>query len=126
MALQEKYKSLIDSAGAHHVTSLAVTEQDGKLKLKGTARHPQDRDAFWTALKGHAGWEQEVAADIAVADESIYGYHEVKSGDTLSKIAKAYLGDANAYPKIFDINRDQLSDPDKIQVGQKLKLPARG
>ena len=125
MALQDKYKGLIDSAGSHNVSNLSVAEQDGKLRLKGTARHPQDRDAFWTALKQHANWEQEVAADIAVSDESIYGYHEVKSGDTLSKIAKAYLGDANAYPKIFEINRDQLSDPDKIQVGQKLKLPPR-
>lgn len=125
MALQDKYRGLIDGAAAQHVSGVSVSEQNGKLKIKGTARHPQDRDAFWTAVKQHAGWEQEVSADIAVADDSIYGYHEVKSGDTLSKIAKAYLGDANAYPKIFAINRDQLSDPDKIQVGQKLKLPPR-
>jgi len=125
VALQDKYKGLISSAGSHNVSGLSVAEQDGKLKLKGTARHPQDRDAFWTALKQHAGWEQEVAADIAVEDSSIYGYHVVKSGDTLSKISQAYLGDANAYPKIFEINRDQLTDPDKIQVGQRLKLPPR-
>jgi len=41
----------------------------------------------------------------------------------LSKIAKQFLGDANAYPAIFDANRDQLSDPDKIRPGQVLKIP---
>jgi nucleoid-associated protein YgaU len=47
----------------------------------------------------------------------------VASGDTLSKIAKKFYGDAAQYNKIFEANRDQLKDPDKIQVGQKLKVP---
>ena len=49
--------------------------------------------------------------------------YTVKSGDTLSKIAKEHLGDANAYMKIFDANKDQLTDPDKIKPGQVLKIP---
>ena len=48
----------------------------------------------------------------------------MKSGDTLSAIAKQNLGDANDYMKIFEANRDQLSDPDKIKPGQVLKIPA--
>ena len=47
----------------------------------------------------------------------------MKSGDTLSKIAKEHLGDANAYMKIFEANRDQLKNPDLIKPGQVLKLP---
>jgi nucleoid-associated protein YgaU len=47
----------------------------------------------------------------------------VKAGDTLSKIAKELLGNAGAYPQIFEANRDQLSDPDKIKPGQVLKIP---
>jgi nucleoid-associated protein YgaU len=50
--------------------------------------------------------------------------YTVKSGDTLSAIAKDQLGDAKAYMKIFEANRDQLSDPDKIKPGQVLKIPA--
>ena len=50
--------------------------------------------------------------------------YTVKSGDTLSAIAKQQLGDGNAYMKIFEANRDQLSDPDKIKPGQTLKIPA--
>ena len=49
--------------------------------------------------------------------------YTVKAGDTLSKIAKEHLGDANAYMKIFNANKDQLTDPDKIKPGQVLKIP---
>ena len=49
--------------------------------------------------------------------------HDVVSGDTLSALAKRYYGDASKYNRIFEANRDQLSDPDKIKVGQKLKIP---
>jgi nucleoid-associated protein YgaU len=47
----------------------------------------------------------------------------VKAGDTLSQIAKETLGSAGSYMKIFDLNKDQLSDPDKIRPGQVLRLP---
>ncbi len=50
-------------------------------------------------------------------------YHTVVSGDNLSKIAKAYYGDANKYPMIFEANKPMLSDPDKIYPGQLLRIP---
>jgi len=50
-------------------------------------------------------------------------YREVKSGDTLSKIAKEEYGDANAYMKIFEANKPMLSNPDKIYPGQNLRIP---
>lgn len=50
-------------------------------------------------------------------------WYEVKSGDTLSKIAKQFYGDASLYPQIFEANRDQLKNPDLIRVGQKLRIP---
>jgi len=50
-------------------------------------------------------------------------WHVVAAGDTLSKIARKYYGDASQYMQIFEANRDQLKDPDKIKVGQKLKIP---
>ena len=49
----------------------------------------------------------------------------VKSGDSLSKIAKAEYGDASAWNRIFEANKDILKDPDKIQPGQKLKIPPK-
>lgn len=50
-------------------------------------------------------------------------YHVVAKGESLSKIAKKYYGDPLLYPKIFDANRDQLVDPNKIKPGQKLLIP---
>lgn len=47
----------------------------------------------------------------------------VKSGDSLSKIAQRHYGDAGAWRRIFEANRDQIDDPDLIHPGQKLRLP---
>jgi nucleoid-associated protein YgaU len=53
-------------------------------------------------------------------------YHfTVKSGDTLSKISKQLYGDSNEYMRIFYANRSTLKDPDKIQAGQQLTIPAK-
>ncbi len=52
-------------------------------------------------------------------------YYEIASGDTLSKVAKQFYGDANAYPKIFEANREVIKDPDLIFVGQKIRIPKR-
>ena len=49
--------------------------------------------------------------------------HVVQAGDTLSKLAQKYYGDASLYTKIFQANRDVLSDPNKISPGQKLRIP---
>jgi nucleoid-associated protein YgaU len=56
----------------------------------------------------------------AAGEVTIY---EVKSGDTLGAIAQRFYGKASLYPKIFDANRDILTNPDLIKVGQKLKIP---
>jgi nucleoid-associated protein YgaU len=66
---------------------------------------------------------QSGASSTAPAAE-VYETYEVKSGDSLSKIAKRVYGNASAWKKIFEANRDVLKDPDKIFPGQKLKIPA--
>ena len=50
--------------------------------------------------------------------------YTVKSGDSLSAIAKNEYGDAGAWRRIYEANRDQISDPDMIHPGQELKIPA--
>ena len=50
-------------------------------------------------------------------------WHEVAKGESLWKIAERYYGDGSLYPKIFEANRDVLKDPDKIRVGQRLRIP---
>jgi len=55
--------------------------------------------------------------------ESIF--HEVKSGDSLSKIAKEVYGDPMKYNAIFEANKPMLEHPDKIYPGQILRIPAQ-
>ncbi|HNX48519.1 MAG TPA: LysM peptidoglycan-binding domain-containing protein [Thermoanaerobaculaceae bacterium] len=50
--------------------------------------------------------------------------HVVAPGDTLGALAKRYYGKAGAYMKIFEANRDILSDPNLIKVGQRLRIPS--
>jgi nucleoid-associated protein YgaU len=66
---------------------------------------------------------QEVAAAEAAPAATAQTY-TVQAGDTLSKISQHYFGNSHSYMKIFEANRDKLSDPDKIQVGQELTIPA--
>jgi nucleoid-associated protein YgaU len=67
--------------------------------------------------------DKTTPAAAATADNPYTQIHVVESGDTLSKIAERYYGDAALYPKIFQANRDQLSDPNRISPGQKLRIP---
>ena len=66
-----------------------------------------------------------VQAHVDTTAEQVQQIYVVKSGDSLSKIAKLHYGDGNAWTRIFEPNRDLLDDPDKIYPGQTLKLPAR-
>ena len=106
-------------------------ERDGKLHWKGTVGSEQEKNEIWQAIKTIPTWQNDIVADITVSGGGTPGAkatsgrtYTVKSGDTLSAIAKQHLGDANAYTKIFEANRDQLSDPDKIKPGQVLKIPS--
>ncbi|HEY1234752.1 MAG TPA: LysM peptidoglycan-binding domain-containing protein [Candidatus Binatia bacterium] len=50
-------------------------------------------------------------------------WHEVTKGETLWRIAEQYYGDGTLYSKIFEANRDVLRDPNRINIGQKLRIP---
>ncbi len=123
--LKDKYKDLLDLGVKLQVKSGDVKEEGGKLHIKGTALYQYDKDQLWDKIKSYSGWENEIAADIKVEKTDIYGIYTVKSGDTLSKIAKGHFGDAKRYMEIFNLNKDILTNPDLIKVGQKLKIPAK-
>ncbi|MEZ4894475.1 MAG: LysM peptidoglycan-binding domain-containing protein [Saprospiraceae bacterium] len=65
----------------------------------------------------------DIVADIQVDNPSFYTKHTVVKGESLSKIAKHYYDDMMKYKLIFDANRDQLDNPDRIDVGQVLTIP---
>ena len=123
MALKEKYQKVLDVVSSLSIEGLAIEEKGGKLSIFGTAPHQLEKDTVWDEIKQHQGWETEVACDLRVKSTDVYGYWTVKSGDSLSKIAKKAYDDGNKYMKIFEANKGTLKDPDKIQVGQKLTIP---
>ena len=123
--LQPKYQPAIDLGKELGFSGLEVSEVGGKLKVKATAQYQFDKDLFWDKLKTIPNWNNEVDVNISVMKSDVYGYYTVKSGDTLSKLAKAHLGDAKRYMEIFNLNKGILKDPDLIKVGQRLQLPKK-
>ena len=126
MSLRDKYTHAIQTAKNFRMDGSAE-ERDGKLYFTGTTQTQDEANKIWDAIKTVPDWKQEVVANIKASGQSAAAGEQTtytgKAGDTLSKIAKQVLGDANAYMDIFNANRDQLSDPDKIKPGQILKIP---
>ena len=131
MGLRDTYAYAIQTAkGKFHGSA---EERDGKLYFKGTIATEAEKNEIWTAIKTIPTWQQDIVADIqvtggpgasaATAAPAAAKTYTVKAGDTLSGIAKEHLGSAGAYMKIFELNKDQLTDPDKIKPGQVLRLP---
>jgi nucleoid-associated protein YgaU len=126
MGLRDKYAYAVQTAKDLRMQGSAE-EREGKLYFKGTTQTQEEANKIWDAIKTIPDWKTEIVADIkATSAGAGAGSHNytVKAGDTLSKIAKEHLGDANAYMDIFNANKDQLKDPDKIKPGQVLKIPA--
>ena len=127
MGLRDKYAYAIQTAKDLRMQGSA-DEKEGKLYFHGTVPTQAEVNKIWDAIKTIPDWRTEIVADIqasgAGAPASAQSTYTVKPGDTLSKIAKELLGNANAYHDIFEANRDQLSDPNKIKPGQVLKIPA--
>ena len=125
MGLRDTYSYAIQTAKDLRFQGTA-DEHDGKLHFKGTTGTQDEANKIWDAIKTIPTWKNDIVADIKATGASSAGAaptYTVKAGDTLSKIAKEHLGDANAYMEIFNANKDQLKDPDKIQPGQVLKMP---
>jgi nucleoid-associated protein YgaU len=126
MSLRDKYSYAIQTAKNLRMQGSA-DERDGKLYFHGTVNSQDEVNQIWNALKTIPDWQKDVVADIkatgAASSEGSVRTYTVKSGDTLSKIAKEFLGDPNAYMDIFNANKDQLTDPNKIKPGQVLKIP---
>ena len=130
MGLREKYAYAIQTAKEVKMQGSA-DERDAKLYFHGTTNTQAEANKIWDAIKTIPDWPKEIVADINAANvqaapastASQPSTYTVRAGDTLSKIAKERLGDASRYNEIFEANKDQLSDPDKIKPGQVLNIP---
>ena len=126
MTLRDKYNHAIQTAKGLRMDGSAE-EREGKLYFRGTVKNQDEVNRIWDAIKTVPDWRNDVVAEIKAsgsASSQAENTYTVKPGDTLSKIAKEQLGDANAFMAIFEANRDQLDDPNMIKPGQVLKIPA--
>lgn len=134
----EKIKELIE-ANNPGVENLEVEFDDGIVGLAGTCSSSAARekcvlmagnvqgvvDVYATKMNIVAtggGNKEGVEAEAEVPEEKVE-FYVIESGDTLGKLAKKYYGNAMDYPRIFEANREVIEDPDKIYVGQKIRIP---
>lgn len=134
--LKQKYQSVLNAADQQQLQFQNLHVQDDKLYIRATAPSEDAKNQIWDQIKLANPNMDDITADISVDAKAMGAAaggglgsggssYTVKSGDTLSKISKEFYGDANEYMRIYYANRDKLSDPDKIQIGQQLSIPAR-
>ena len=132
--LKRKYQSVLNAIQQQQVKLQNVHIENGKLLLRGTAPSAEVKNRIWDQIKLVDPTYSDLTADITVEESRTAGMaagggqqesrqYTVQAGDTLSKISKQFYGSADQYTRIFEANRDQLSDPDKIKVGQRLIIP---
>lgn len=137
--LKNKYSSVLQVIQQQGVRLTHLHVQDNKLFLKGAAPSQDVKNNVWNQIKAVDASLSDITCDLTVdpsiappkaaaaaapASASSSRTYKVQPGDTLSKIAKQFYGNANDYNRIFDANRDKLDNPDKIQVGQELTIPS--
>ena len=125
--LQLKYQSVLNLIETLGVRLMNLHVQDDKLVIRAQAPTKAESNRVWDQIKlVDENYRQDLMAEIPYDQEEAPAKaktYTVQSGDSLSKIAKEHYGDAMQYMKIFEANRDQLSNPDQINVGQVLTIP---
>lgn len=140
--LKNKYKAALDTIQREGVRLTHLHVQDNKLFIQGDAPSEQVKNDVWNQIKAADPSYSDLTCDLKIdsslpqpaqaaqasaaqagSSASVRTY-KVQPGDSLSKIAKEFYGNANEYNRIFEANRDKLSDPNKIQPGQELKIPS--
>ena len=105
------------------VDGLSIDYQDGVVTVSGEGVDSAAVEKAILMAGNVEGVQQVVNNTNVTVEEGQVEYYEIQSGDTLSKLAKNYYGDAMAYNRIFDANREVIEDPDLIFVGQKIRIP---
>jgi nucleoid-associated protein YgaU len=106
------------------IEGLDVQYENGVVKLSGKAMSAEAMEKA-VLMAGNLKGVEEVNVDGLEAPPQAeeVDFYEIASGDTLSAIAKRFYGDANAYPKLVEANREVIKDADKIFPGQKIRIP---
>ena len=129
--LKGKYQTVLGTIEQQNVQLRNLHVEGDKLFIKGTAPSEEAKNRVWDQIKLVDSDYSDLTADISVnpslgvtSPAASSETYTVQSGDTLSGISKKYYGNSNEYMRIYYANQDKLNDPDQIQVGQQLVIPA--
>lgn len=126
--LKQKYQPVLDAIQREGAQLQNVNMDGNQLYVKATAKSEDSKNRIWDAIKQVDPNYTDLKHDIEVNQQPQSGSQQgaqkytVKAGDNLSKISQQFYGDAKKYMTIAKANN--LSDPDKIKVGQELLIPA--
>ena len=124
MSVKAKYQPVLDLGEKLEVKNGDVVVDGDVLKIKGMTKTQYEKNLLWDKIKEIGGEHPtDIKANITVEDDSVYARHIVKSGESLSKIAKHYYGDPMKYKQIFEANTNILKNPDLIHPDQVLAIP---
>lgn len=118
----ELLTSVVSSSGIV-VEGLSIDVEDDKVTVYGQTSSVSDKEKIILMLGNIEGIASVDDRMSVVEPEPESDFYEVKSGDSLSKIAKTFYGDAMKYPTIFEANKPMLTSPDLIYPGQMLRIP---
>ncbi|HEU5338998.1 MAG TPA: peptidoglycan-binding protein LysM [Sulfuricaulis sp.] len=119
----DKIKQHIEKEGVK-IEGLNVSLKDGVVNLAGKADSADTKEKAILLAGNVQGVTQVVADNLqAPPQQAKVDYYVIKSGDTLSGLAKKYYGNAKEYPRLFEANREVIKDPNLIYVGQKIRIP---
>ena len=103
--------------------------EKGPAVKKVSGRGVSESDTELYGNRGYitrsSSYESE-SVEPAVVPSPAFEYYKVEKGDTLQKISQKFFGTTKKWPKIYDANKDTLKGPDKVRVGQMLKIPMAG
>ncbi len=125
---QQKISALtsVVNASGICINDLSIDLQDDVVTVYGTAETLADKEKVVLMLGNTDGIATVDDRMSVVAPEPESDFYVVKSGDSLSKIAREFYGDMMKYPIIFEANKPMLTDPDLIYPGQVLRIPKLG
>ena len=112
----------IDESGIE-VQDLKAEFNDGTAKISGVVNSLADKEKVVVILGNIEGVDKVDESLEVLTKEKESKFYTVKSGDSLSKIAKEFYGNAMKYTVIFEANKPMLKDPNKIYPGQVLRIP---
>ena len=139
--LKTKYAAVLDTIKQKGVVLAHLNMQDDKLFMEGAAPSEDIKNDVWNQIKAVDATYSDLICNLTVdsslpqpaapapspeaaPEAAAPRTYTVKPGDTLSGIAKEFYGHGSEYMKIFNANKDKLTNPDVIRDGEELVIPA--